>query len=134
MVDNKGKANVKKKRRLILNLKAFGVIGASFKAEKPELPRVLDIIFAGLELLRHRRCRRNWLRHLALDFRSAFFQFPARRDEQRFFATVLRRHVYVWNRAVQGSPNAAWGPIGSFSHDVVPRLASGRCLLCGHQR
>ena len=42
-----GKCGVVKKinRRLLLNLKRSGVTDAAVKTERPELPRVLDIIF-----------------------------------------------------------------------------------------
>ena len=76
------------------------------KLERHELPRVLDVVFAGLNLLKHRRrCR---LRHLVLDFKNAFFQFLVALEEQRLFVARLKKyiHVYVWNRCVQGSRGA----------------------------
>ena len=91
--NERGRTYKKKKRRLILNLKRSGVTSASVKVERPELPRVLDVVFAGLNLLKLRRhCR---LRHLVLDFKNAFFQFPVALEEQRYFVTRLRRHIYM---------------------------------------
>ena len=39
------------KKRLILNLKKSGVAAASAKTERPELPRVLDVVLAVLTLM-----------------------------------------------------------------------------------
>ena len=69
--DSAGKTYKKKKRRLILNMKQPRVIVASVKTERPELPIILDAIFAGLKLLKANRGRK--LRHSVLDFRNAFF-------------------------------------------------------------
>ena len=107
-----GKTFTKRKRRLILNLKRSGVTAASINTERPELPRVLDAIFAAMKLMRARRGKK--LRQIVLDFRNAFFQFPVSPAEQRFFATRLKKSVFVWTRCVQGSRGAP--------------LVCGRCL------
>ena len=68
---------------------------------------MLDIIFAALELLRAKRGGKSrWLRQVVLDFAHAFFNFPTRPDERKFFATRLKKAIYVWLRAVQGSRGA----------------------------
>ena len=43
------------KRRLLLNLKKSGITSISVKTERPELPRILDVIFANLDLMRAQR-------------------------------------------------------------------------------
>ena len=102
-----GRVISKTKKRLILNLKKSGVTAVAVKGERPELPRVLDVIFANLEMLRRRRQQRGkGLRHVILDFSNAFFQFPTRADERRFFATRLGKSVLVWLRTAQGSRGA----------------------------
>ena len=110
--DDRGRTYRKKKRRLILNLKRSGVTSASVKVERPELPRVLDVVFAGLNLLKLRRRAR--LRHIVLDFKNAFFQFPVALDEQRYFVTRLRRHIYIYGiaayRGRAGRPWSVGGP------------------------
>ena len=104
----KGKLVSKTKKRLILNLKKSGVTAVAVKAERPELPRVLDVIFANLELLKKwkKRWRKRSLRHVVLDFANAFFHFPTREDERRFFATRLGKDILVWMRTAQGSRGA----------------------------
>ena len=104
--DDQGRVITKTKRRLLLNLKRSGITNASVKAERVELPRVLDVLFDGLELLKHGRrghVRAGGLRQLVLDFRHAFFNWPNREDELRYFAARLRGEVLVWLRSVQGS-------------------------------
>ena len=39
--------------------------------------------------------RRSKLRHLVLDFKNAFFQFPVQLEEQRYFVTRLKGSVYM---------------------------------------
>ena len=51
----KGKVISTTKKRIILNLKRSGVTAVAVEGERPELPRVLDVIFSSLELLRRRR-------------------------------------------------------------------------------
>ena len=106
--DKKGQIKKKLKRRLILDLKKSGVSGASAKHERVILPRLLDVIFDTLELMKGKgRDRRNTkVRHLVLDFKNAFFHFPVGKAEQRFLAARVRRHLYVWVRAAQGSRGA----------------------------
>ena len=66
---------------------------ASVEVERPELPRVLDVVFAGLNLLKLRRRR---LRHIVLDFKNALFQFPVALEEQRYFVTRLRHQIFIY--------------------------------------
>ena len=102
-----GKFTKELKRRLLLNLKKSGVTSISVKTERPELPRILDVVFSNLELLRGKRDVDNArLRHLILDFTHAFFNFPNRPDERRYFATRLQQFIYTWMRTVQGSRGA----------------------------
>ena len=106
-VKKKGKVEVKKKKRLIPNLKRSGITNVARKSERPELPRVLDVVFSMLELLRAIRGQpRRHLRQLVLDFAHAFFNFPGTAGERRYFATRLRNAIYVWLRIAQGSRGA----------------------------
>ena len=91
---------------LILYLEKSGVTSVSVKAERPELPRVLDVVFANLELMRANRSIAGSLRHLVLDFAHAFFNFPGRPDERKYFTTRLGESIRVWWRTAQGSRGA----------------------------
>ena len=104
----KNKLITKVKKRLILNLKKSGVTAVAVKSERPELPRALDVVFSNLELMKRRR---KWLkgrrmRHVILDFANAFFHFPCRPDERKFFCTRLGKSILMWLRAAQGSRGA----------------------------
>ena len=120
----KGKVISTIKKRIVFNLKRSGVAAVAVKGERPELPRVLDVVFSSLELLRRRR---NSLgkgsRQIILDFANAFFQFPGRADERRFFATRLGKAVLVWLRTAQGSRGARL--ICGKALALVMRLAAG---------
>ena len=64
------------------------------KTEKPQLPRILAVIFSNLELMRKiRHDPYRHLRHIILDFVHAFFNFPGLMEERRFFMARLRRHI-----------------------------------------
>ena len=105
---HKGKIISNLKKRLILNLKKSGVTAVAVKGERPELPRVLDVIFANLEMLRRRRQRLGkGLRHVILDFSNAFFQFPARADERRLFATRMGKSMFG---VAANCPGLPWSP------------------------
>ena len=88
------------KRRMLLNWKKSGVTGVSAKCERPELPRILDLVFSNLELMRRRRTLK--LRHVVLDFSNAFYNFPNVPEGRRFFAAKLREYMYIWWRVTQG--------------------------------
>ena len=50
---DKGDVTNNIKKRLILHLRKSGVTAATAKCERPELPRIMDAVFGGLELLTH---------------------------------------------------------------------------------
>ena len=99
------------KRRLILDLRSSGISAASVKCERFVLPRMLDVIFDGLELLRHlrsayrrlRRRERLHLEHVVLDFANDFFHFPVMKEEQRYLVAQFLDWFWVCFRATQGS-------------------------------
>ena len=85
----------------------MGVTAAVVKTERPIQPRVLEIIFAAVELIRVKRWdKTRWLRQVVPDCAHDFFNAPTRPDERKFFATRLKQAIYVWLRAVQGSRGA----------------------------
>ena len=67
----------KLKKRLIPNLKRSGITVVAKKTETPQLPRILDVVFSNLELMRRIRTdEHRRLRHIILDFAHVFFNFP----------------------------------------------------------
>ena len=64
------------KERLILNLKKSGVAAASAKTERPELPRVLDVVLAVLTMMSLRTRPGAKVRQLVLDFQERLLPFP----------------------------------------------------------
>jgi hypothetical protein len=97
------------KKRMILDTKWSFLKFCSAKHQRVLLPRLLDAILQGLNLLSETQADAEceWF---VLDFKDAFWQVPLRPDERRFFcANILRngeeRYV-VFLRAVQGSRSA----------------------------
>ena len=104
------------KNRLVVDSKRSRVSSATRKFERTLLPRALDVVHDGLDLMathdgpisQGAECADGdtALEFLIADFKDAFYILPNRRDERRFFVIVFRGVYYVFMKTTQGSRGA----------------------------
>ena len=93
------------KKRIILNLKASGISGASSNTERVILPTSSDVAWGLAELLDKLRDGDD-ITIAVLDFKDAFFQVPVLDSERPSLVTCMRGEFSLSERAAKGSRGA----------------------------
>jgi hypothetical protein len=104
------------KNRLVVDSKRSDVTASTRKFERVLLPRVLDVVHDGLDLMAtaegpvlQGENAKEWeasLEFMIADFKDAFYILPNLKEERRFFVIRFRGEFFVFVKTTQGSRGA----------------------------